>query len=92
MRMPTACCGFFTAVWTVGNPFCYFTVRYSNGFTSPNLTLSPPAVLLFDSDLKAADEAAPLDEVELDPGDSMWFSPKWYQTVSRACFCHTASS
>ena len=45
---------------------------------------------LFDADLAEADTGAPLDEVELDQGDAMWFSPTWYQTVSpcpRSCLC-----
>ena len=40
------------------------------------------AVLLFDEDLAEADEAHPLDEVEMERGDAFWFSPTWYQTVS----------
>lgn len=40
------------------------------------------AVLLFDEDLAQADEANPLDEVELERGDAFWFSANWYQTVN----------
>ena len=38
-------------------------------------------MLLFDENLLEADEAAPLDEVEMERGDAFWFSPTWYQTV-----------
>ena len=46
-------------------------------------------------DLAEADESAPLDEVELERGDAMWFSPLWYQNVSplvcHPCNWHTLS-
>lgn len=44
---------------------------------------SGAAVALYDCELGEADEYAPLDEVEMDLNDAMWFSPSWYQTVRR---------
>ena len=54
---------------------------------APNLGVGFRAVALYDMDLAEADESAPLDEVEMERGDAMWFSPLWYQNVSPTA-CH----
>ena len=48
-------------------------------------------MLLFDEDLLEADEADPLDEVEMERGDAFWFSAIQYQTV-RSYLCKPCSA
>ena len=67
--------------------------RAQEGLTTSSLSMCVTellffAVLLFDENLAEADEAHPLDEVEMERGDAFWFSAGWYQTV-RSCLAST---
>lgn len=56
------------------------------------------AVSLYNNDLENEDVNCPIDEVELEQDDAFWFSPTWYQTVSRSqifssrCHCTEKST